>query len=107
MAALGGFILRLVDIGGGFPGWDGSEPILEGCSFPPPLSLEDISYTTNPVLSELFTGDGDIQFIAEPGRYFVQASHTLFARIYATRPLRLRSKLFSFTLVVYVIKTLL
>ncbi len=97
-----------MDIGGGFPGWDGSEPILEGCLFPHPLSLEDIADATNPVLSELFTGYSDIQFIAEPGRYFVEASHTLFARVYVTRPLRLRGKLFSFILVVvYVIKTLL
>ncbi len=91
MAAVGGFTLTLLDIGGGFPGWDGSEAILEGCSFTRPITLKDIADATNPVLSELFLDD--INLIAEPGRYFVEASHTLFARIYATRPVRLRGML--------------
>ncbi len=89
-----GVILRLVDIGGGFPGWDGSEFIPEGSSFPQSLSLKDIADATNPLLSELFTGNTDVRFIAEPGRYFVEASHTLFTRIYTVRPIRLRGELF-------------
>eukprot|EP00903_Cladosiphon_okamuranus_P015933 g14717.t2 len=54
---------------------------------PPPLSLAEIARVTVPVLDELFPTGSDVHVIAEPGRYFVEASHLLFARIYAKRSL--------------------
>eukprot|EP00752_Nemacystus_decipiens_P012685 g11238.t1 len=61
---------------------DGSAPL-------PPLSLAEIARVTVPVLDELFPPHSGVQVIAEPGRYFVEASHLLFARIYAKRSLAL------------------
>ncbi|CAM9378845.1 unnamed protein product [Pylaiella littoralis] len=126
LAARQGVELTLLDIGGGFPGWDGSEFVYhqvrplndaetgrivpspttaavqtnggaaaeggdeEALAPPaPPLSLADIAQVTLPVLDELFPPGSGIQVIAEPGRYFVEASHLLFARIYAKRSLTL------------------
>ncbi|CAM9516013.1 unnamed protein product, partial [Hapterophycus canaliculatus] len=165
LAARQGATLTLLDIGGGFPGWDGSEcvyhrqpgprdtvpeatdapaataaaasaasPSAEGQCLPchestasggdgasrtctateqgsgdagyesqqqkdgvvsepsttPPLSLAEIARVTLPVLDELFPPSSGVQVIAEPGRYFVEASHVLFARIYAKRSLALQ-----------------
>ncbi|CAN0167719.1 unnamed protein product [Ectocarpus sp. 8 AP-2014] len=163
LAAQKGVKLTLLDIGGGFPGWDGSEyvyrrpspddgtaaaaaatrdsspppatdaaatagggdkpdggsggtasactvsgdgggvkgageDVSDGCSLPcpprppppPPLSLAEIARVTLPVLDELFPPGSGVQVIAEPGRYFVEASHLLFARIYAKRSLSLQ-----------------
>ncbi|CAM9285136.1 unnamed protein product [Ectocarpus fasciculatus] len=153
IAARQGVKLTLLDIGGGFPGWDGSEYVYrrspddetaatrerdsrpsatdvatpggegsdrgsgtasafavagdggvkgggedfaDGSSLsrprppPPPLSLAEIARVTLPVLDELFPPGSGVQVIAEPGRYFVEASHLLFARIYAKRSLSLQ-----------------
>ena len=43
-----------------------------------------------PLPPPLFFADVWAQVIAEPGRYLVEASHVLFARIYAKRRLTLR-----------------
>ncbi|CAN0438810.1 unnamed protein product, partial [Ascophyllum nodosum] len=92
LAAGQGIQLTLLDIGGGFPGWDGSEYVYEGggreegITSPPPLSLEEIGEITRPVLDELFPPISGVKVIAEPGRYFVEASQVLFTRIYAKRP---------------------
>ncbi|CAN0192649.1 unnamed protein product [Ectocarpus sp. 12 AP-2014] len=84
------------DDGGGVTG--GGEDVSDGCSLPcpprpspppPPLSLAEIARVTLPVLDELFPPESGVQVIAEPGRYFVEASHLLFARIYAKRSLSL------------------
>ncbi|CAM9710660.1 unnamed protein product [Scytosiphon promiscuus] len=163
LAARQGATLTLLDIGGGFPGWDGSECVYDrqpiphdlvpgatdapaaaaastastgavGQSLPchknterasddrgahvspapgdgglghgleqlganvvsvptatpPPLSLAEIARVTLPVLDALFPSSSGVQVIAEPGRYFVEASHVLFARIYAKRCLSLQ-----------------
>ncbi|CAN0177020.1 unnamed protein product, partial [Ectocarpus sp. 4 AP-2014] len=159
LAARKGVKLTLLDIGGGFPGWDGSEYVYrrpspdddekaaaaaaaatrdssppsatdavatlgrgdksdgdsggtasacavsddgggvkcgdedvssECPSPPPPLSLAEIARVTLPVLDELFPPGSGVQVIAEPGRYLVEASHLLFARIYAKRYLSLQ-----------------
>lgn len=66
-----GFNLSLLDIGGGFPGDSHSQP-----------SFEEISSALAPVLREHF---GNVQVIAEPGRYFACGTHTLAAQIFARR----------------------
>ncbi|CAM9683865.1 unnamed protein product, partial [Laminaria digitata] len=145
LAAQQGLHLTLLDIGGGFPGWDGSESVYHQPSNPPsraaavavavgncspsngaamredggadgsgvgggdsgggggdgdgsdiaavvapPLSLAEVAKVTVPVLDRLFPPSSGVKVIAEPGRYLVEASHILFARIYAKRGLTLR-----------------
>jgi len=63
-----GFSMRLLDIGGGFPGDS--------------HNFKQIASSIRPVLENLFS---DIQIIAEPGRYFVTESHTLVCSIFARR----------------------
>jgi ornithine decarboxylase len=63
--------MELLDIGGGFPGDEVSVP-----------SFEQIAAALNPVLESLFIG---VKVIAEPGRYFACASHTLAANVYSKR----------------------
>ncbi len=65
---------KLIDIGGGFPGVDG------GCN----VSFEDIANEIKRGISEFFGEYEDgkrPKFIAEPGRFFVQASHTLVLNV--------------------------
>lgn len=63
LAAEHGIWMSLLDIGGGFPGWDGSEYVYNevrvGSSSP--LSLEEIAETTRPVLEDLFPASGGVQ----------------------------------------------
>ena len=63
-----GIDLTIVDIGGGFPGDNYG-------------SFSEISQNINDAIKELFYDIGDIQFIAEPGRYFCQSSHTLVLNV--------------------------
>jgi ornithine decarboxylase len=63
-----GFIMNLIDIGGGFPGFDNSS------------KFEDMAIVINTAIDELFK-DTDVKFIAEPGRYFVTSSHTLVVTV--------------------------
>ncbi|CAM9716060.1 unnamed protein product [Chrysoparadoxa australica] len=93
MAASQGVQISLIDIGGGFPGWDGSEcPYQSGSedkAWPLPLSLDDVADAANDTLDSLFpAGPDGVALIAEPGRYLVEASHSLFCRVYATRTVR-------------------
>jgi diaminopimelate decarboxylase len=73
MAELEGFKLSILDIGGGFPGDCSSKP-----SFP------EIVDALRPVLDDLFP---NVNIIAEPGRYFACASHTLACNVFAKREL--------------------
>lgn len=68
-----GFKLNLLDIGGGFPGVD---------DVGKPTFIE-IANAIRGLLDELFPED--VQIIAEPGRYFACASHTLVTNIFAKR----------------------
>ena len=70
MASEIGFSFNLVDIGGGFPGYD-----KEG-----DVTFEDITKEINRGLCDFFP-DETIQIIAEPGRYFVCSSHTLVTNV--------------------------
>lgn len=74
-----GFELTLLDIGGGFPGFDGFGP-----------SFEDIATALREVLDELFPKDSGVRIIAEPGRYFTAASHTLATCVFARRDVVLK-----------------
>ena len=86
----------LMDIGGGYPGIDGKggdsgrfsgvDYMINGSD--EPIGGKDtaanIANTVMPLLDKLFPGD-DVQFIAEPGRYFVEAAFALCSRIYRVR----------------------
>ncbi|XP_063237116.1 antizyme inhibitor 2-like [Bacillus rossius redtenbacheri] len=73
-AATVGYRFRLLDLGGGFPGVKGS-------------SLHEIAGVVNGALDDWF-GDGDVQVIAEPGRYFVASAFTLATCVHSKREVR-------------------
>ena len=63
---------HLIDIGGGFPG------------VPKAVTFEAIATRVNDAIKDFFSEDveaGTIQFIAEPGRYFAQRTHTLVLNV--------------------------
>lgn len=72
-----GYKLKILDIGGGFPGTDDAI-----------IKFNDIADTINQSIDEYFS-DKDfpeeygLQIIAEPGRYFASASHTLVLNVIA------------------------
>lgn len=68
-----GFKLKLLDIGGGFPGID---------EVGKPTFIE-IANAIRDLMDKLFPED--VQIIGEPGRYFACASHTLVTNIFARR----------------------
>ena len=63
-----GINITTIDIGGGFPGNDIK-------------NFELISQQINLAINDFFKTDNNINFIAEPGRYFVEKSHTLVLNI--------------------------
>jgi ornithine decarboxylase len=67
-----GFKMTMLDIGGGFPGKRGDEPF---------KLFENICESINRALDTFFSDIPDLKIIAEPGRYFVQASHVLVVNI--------------------------
>lgn len=89
-----GIRCRLLDIGGGYPGFDGSESeygrFTGGNST---LNVENtegettakIASVVTPLLDKLFPEEGQVQIIAEPGRYFVEAAFALCTRIYSVQ----------------------
>lgn len=64
-----GIDVSIIDIGGGFPGVDKN------------IKFEDIARRINDGVTEFFSEKTGIQFIAEPGRYFAEASHTLVLNV--------------------------
>jgi ornithine decarboxylase len=67
-----GIQIDVIDIGGGFPGLDNA------------IRFEDIAKCVNDGMADFFGGEllaGSIRFIAEPGRYFAQRSHTLVLNV--------------------------
>jgi ornithine decarboxylase len=62
--------MKLIDIGGGFPGTSQSK-----------VSFESMAEVINRGIDEIFAASEGIKFIAEPGRYFVASSHTLVCSI--------------------------
>jgi ornithine decarboxylase len=65
-----GFSFNVLDIGGGFPGYE-----REGM-----VTFDKIAYEVNRGLQEFFPSE-TINVMAEPGRYFACSSHTLVANI--------------------------
>lgn len=66
--------IRIIDIGGGFPGIDNENSI----------NIEQIATKVKEAQEQFFEKemqDGTIQFIAEPGRFFVEKSHTLVLNV--------------------------
>ncbi|KAK4527377.1 hypothetical protein GAYE_SCF39G5299 [Galdieria yellowstonensis] len=63
----------ILDIGGGFPGFDGESPI----------TFHEIAQGIRGHLDKLFPPQ--VTIIAEPGRYFVGSSHTLVTRVNGRR----------------------
>jgi ornithine decarboxylase len=68
--------MKILDIGGGFPGTDDGD-----------IKFEDIAEQINKSLDKYFNEDEfpDLKIIAEPGRYFASASHTLVLRVIAKK----------------------
>jgi diaminopimelate decarboxylase len=64
-----GIGISVIDIGGGFPGVDKN------------IKFEDIAKRINDGIAEFFIEKAAIQFIAEPGRYFAESSHTLVLNV--------------------------
>lgn len=63
--------MRILDIGGGFPGGTHS-------------SIQEVSEVINSALEEHFP-EKSVRVIAEPGRYFAAAAYTLAAMVHAKR----------------------
>ncbi len=64
--------ISMIDIGGGFPGIDKH------------VKFEDIAKRINDGMTDFFANEielGHIHFIAEPGRYFAESSHTLVLNV--------------------------
>jgi ornithine decarboxylase len=91
----------LLDIGGGYPGLDGmggdrfrfvgsdaqrlQQPGDKNDS-KEEESAANIAHIVSPLLDELFPADtSHVQFISEPGRYFVEGAFALCSRIYRVR----------------------
>ncbi|XP_058831831.1 ornithine decarboxylase 1-like [Topomyia yanbarensis] len=70
-----GFDLRLLDIGGGFPG-DHDKPI------------DSYAKTINSALQRFFPLKSNVRVIAEPGRYYVASAVTLIANVQSKRIVR-------------------
>jgi ornithine decarboxylase len=67
-----GIPIELIDIGGGFPGIDRN------------VKFEDIANSINKGIHDFFgeeLADESVQFIAEPGRYFAEKTHTLVLNV--------------------------
>eukprot|EP00171_Calliarthron_tuberculosum_P010504 IDg10504t1 len=72
-AALGMPPLSVLDIGGGFPGFDGEVPI----------TFTEIAAVVRPRIDALF--GPEVNVIAEPGRYFVASAYSLATKITSMR----------------------
>jgi diaminopimelate decarboxylase len=71
-----GFNISIIDIGGGFPGIDKN------------IKFSDICENINKAITDFFIYEIDnniIKFIAEPGRYFTEATHTLVLNVIAKK----------------------
>ena len=71
-----GFNISIIDIGGGFPGVDKN------------IMFADICENINNAIEDFFLYERKnniIKFIAEPGRYFTEATHTLVINVIAKK----------------------
>ena len=81
-----GYKFSMLDIGGGFPGYrdDDSQQLIANISEQVRLGVTD--FFSNDYYIEGYHGDSDeakpfLKIIAEPGRFFVQSSHTLLVNV--------------------------
>ena len=91
MGADQGFAFNMLDIGGGMPGelFALETPAVNGASPPAedkveakaPPSFEAIAKVSREALDRDFPAGSGVALIAEPGRYFVHASHTLATQV--------------------------
>lgn len=65
-----GFVMKLLDCGGGFPGIDTKQ-----------ISFEDIANIINNSINEFFSDWSNLKVIAEPGRFMASSSHVLLLKI--------------------------
>jgi len=70
-----GYDFNLLDIGGGFPGNDGT-------------SIAEIAGIVNNALERFFPEGCGVEIIAEPGRYYVASAFTLVAQIHSIREVK-------------------
>ena len=71
-----GFNISIIDIGGGFPGVDKN------------IIFADICDNINKAIDDFFSYEKNnniIKFIAEPGRYFTESTHTLVINVIAKK----------------------
>jgi len=80
-----GFDMKVLDIGGGFPG-DSVEERSTQESFDcldVPIFFDDIAAEITPLMNVLFPPE--VTIISEPGRYFATTSHTLAVKVFSRR----------------------
>lgn len=78
-----GFHMRLLDVGGGFPGTEkaqGSDHFGQGS-----IRFEDIAAALSQALDKYFPDPSSVQVIGEPGRYYAAAAFTLVTCITSRR----------------------
>lgn len=81
-----GFAFSLLDIGGGFPGSYTTAASTDSHSANSvSVTFADIAASVNRALDRHFPAGGNLQIIAEPGRYYVSSACTLAANIIARR----------------------
>lgn len=73
-AQLIGYTMNLLDIGGGFPGFD-----------QPEINFDEVTCTINSSINKLFPEGSGVRIIAEPGRYYAASAYTLAANVIAKR----------------------
>lgn len=81
MAAALGLRMRVVDIGGGFPGGEVPEPGTLESRAPGPATFEAIAGELGRALDTYFPAAGGFELVAEPGRFFVSSSTTLVTNV--------------------------
>lgn len=69
-----GYHFDLLDIGGGYPGGHGT-------------SIDDIANVVNAALDDYFP-NGNVQIIAEPGRFYVSSAYTLACNVHSIRTIQ-------------------
>jgi len=74
-----GFDMKLLDLGGG---WPGTDPHIGTDGKPECLSFEEICVHIRPLLDSLFRG---VEVIAEPGRFFAASTHALSIMVHSKR----------------------
>jgi ornithine decarboxylase len=85
MAKQNGFQMKLLDIGGGFPGFSqgsNSSKLKKAASFD--QICEKVRYS----LDKYFSDVEGVEFIGEPGRFIARGTHTLAINVFAKRDCR-------------------